>query len=76
MFQDLLYIGKYKIKYKKKHPPKLEKFSVVAGYSLNRFRILKWSILRKIPKKDRHSIVTEKWKNFINLLLLLFFRSF
>ncbi|WJE55624.1 hypothetical protein QRE66_27830 (plasmid) [Bacillus cereus] len=28
----------YKIKYKKKHPPKLEKFSVVAGYSLNRFR--------------------------------------
>ncbi|KMP77537.1 transposon DNA-invertase [Bacillus cereus] len=26
------------MKYKKKHPPKLEKFSVVAGYSLNRFR--------------------------------------
>ncbi|RFB09366.1 hypothetical protein DZB88_26950 [Bacillus sp. OE] len=38
MFQDQLYIGNYKTKYKKKHPPKLENFSDVVDYSLNRFR--------------------------------------
>ncbi|KFM95129.1 hypothetical protein DJ93_5702 [Bacillus clarus] len=35
---DMLYIENYKIKYKKKHPPELEDFSIQTGYSLNRFR--------------------------------------